>query len=491
MLAPAPARPRAHSGQSAASDGSPSLDKQGKIGRTATQSTLCPDEEISPRDRLGSTDYSDAGDSVSGFSPPGGNTGVSGGGRRARLGSFLPPTINEDEEQEEAAVKGEHGFASSSVPQATPGSAMHGIGECRPCAWFHKADGCKNGAECRHCHLCPDGELKNRKKTKVQALRVTKDDQEPAVEQPLLVASAQTQQVRDVSSMEPQKIELRLPGPEGVPPAGGEAVTVDMPSPPPGLAQPKGPLASKGSASHGTGECRPCAWFYKPQGCQNAADCRHCHLCPEGEIKGRRKAKSSKLRAQRGEQEDDSDSEDSEDSSLPQKVKTSEGSEVVKKVSLPFPSKQGRQQPLASPGSAMHGIGDCRPCAWFHKPQGCANADQCRHCHLCDEGEIRDRRKVKLSGLKKQNAAKSSMDQAMWMVQKQQEIIGLQWQAQALWAAAWAQQPGFLPEFMPELSPTAGEDEEDGEDDEEEDEEEDSKATGSPYGVYPSSLCTR
>lgn len=488
-------RPRTRSGQSGVSDGSPSLDKQVKVGRTITQSTVCPDEEISPRERLGSTDYSDAGDSISGFSPPGGSTGISRVGR-TRLGSFLPPTINEqeheeEEEQEEAAADGE-GLASNRVPQATPGSVMHSVGECRPCAWFHKSRGCQNGADCRHCHLCPDGELKNRKKTKVQALRVTKeDDQVPAVEQPRSIPTAQTQQLRgDLSSMEPQKIELRLPKPEGLPLVlvGGDPAALDMPSPPPGLAQPKGPLASKGSASHGTGECRPCAWFYKPQGCQNAAECRHCHLCPEGEIKTRRKVKSSKLRSQRGDQEDGSDSE-SDDSSLPQKVRTSEGSEVVKKVSLPFPSKQGKQIPLPSPGSALHGTGECRPCAWFHKPQGCSNADQCRHCHLCDEGEIRDRRKVKLSGLKRQNAASSTMEQAMWMVQKQQEVISLQWQAQALWAAAWAQQPGFMPGFVPDGSPTA--DDEDDEDDDEDEEEEDSKATGSPYGVYPSSLCTR
>eukprot|EP00929_Paragymnodinium_shiwhaense_P095161 TRINITY_DN5611_c0_g1_i2.p1 TRINITY_DN5611_c0_g1~~TRINITY_DN5611_c0_g1_i2.p1 ORF type:complete len:241 (-),score=39.85 TRINITY_DN5611_c0_g1_i2:169-891(-) len=50
-------------------------------------------------------------------------------------------------------------------------------------------------------------------------------------------------------------------------------------------------VASVGSALHGTGECRPCAWFWKQQGCFNAADCRHCHLCPKTEIKARRKAK--------------------------------------------------------------------------------------------------------------------------------------------------------------------------------------------------------
>merc|ERR1712050_473557 len=49
--------------------------------------------------------------------------------------------------------------------------------------------------------------------------------------------------------------------------------------------------ASVGSILHGTGCCRPCAWFWKPHGCSNGQDCRHCHACPEGEAKLRKKAK--------------------------------------------------------------------------------------------------------------------------------------------------------------------------------------------------------
>jgi len=55
-------------------------------------------------------------------------------------------------------------------------------------------------------------------------------------------------------------------------------------------------LASKGSATHGSGKCRPCAWFWKPQGCQNDKDCGYCHLCPEGELKNRKKSKVAAMR---------------------------------------------------------------------------------------------------------------------------------------------------------------------------------------------------
>lgn len=52
------------------------------------------------------------------------------------------------------------------------GSSLHGTGKCQPCAWFwKKGRGCQDGINCDHCHLCPEGELKARKKSKIIALR--------------------------------------------------------------------------------------------------------------------------------------------------------------------------------------------------------------------------------------------------------------------------------------------------------------------------------
>merc|ERR1719343_1779800 len=51
-----------------------------------------------------------------------------------------------------------------------------------------------------------------------------------------------------------------------------------------------------GSILHGTGKCRPCAWFWKPVGCQNDRTCGYCHLCPESELKNRKKSKQNLLR---------------------------------------------------------------------------------------------------------------------------------------------------------------------------------------------------
>lgn len=61
-------------------------------------------------------------------------------------------------------------------------------------------------------------------------------------------------------------------------------------------------IPSMGSQLHGTfgadGQpaCKPCAWFYKEGSCLNASACGYCHLCPQGELKNRKKAKIATLR---------------------------------------------------------------------------------------------------------------------------------------------------------------------------------------------------
>jgi hypothetical protein len=91
--------------------------------------------------------------------------------------------------------------------------------------------------------------------------------------------------------------------PRSPPPAVPAAVTfVEEPElpPPPDHA----PEPSVGAQLHGlVGEdgqplCQPCAWFFKPTSCINAASCRYCHLCPRGAVKERKKAKVARLRAE-------------------------------------------------------------------------------------------------------------------------------------------------------------------------------------------------
>lgn len=51
------------------------------------------------------------------------------------------------------------------------------------------------------------------------------------------------------------------------------------------------PEHSRGGQLHGSGQCKPCAWFWRPQGCNNGSECGHCHLCTAAELKVRKKAK--------------------------------------------------------------------------------------------------------------------------------------------------------------------------------------------------------
>lgn len=58
-------------------------------------------------------------------------------------------------------------------------------------------------------------------------------------------------------------------------------------------------------------------------------------------------------------------------------------------------------------GSAMHGSGDCKPCAFFHT-KGCGSGDDCKHCHACAPGAKkvmkRERLEVK-KGIQMRNSA--------------------------------------------------------------------------------------
>ena len=139
------------------------------------------------------------------------------------------------------------------------GSEGHGTGDCSPCVWHWKSQGCLRGSECGYCHLCPQSELKTRKKERVATLRSTST----------------------------QSHTMGLEGEGQAKPGGSE----DSDVPRVDTATSRSPAASAGSNMHGTGDCRPCAWFWKKQGCQNGEACRRCHLCPEGEVKKQWKKK--------------------------------------------------------------------------------------------------------------------------------------------------------------------------------------------------------
>lgn len=61
--------------------------------------------------------------------------------------------------------------SSQSPASFSVGSAEHASGGCKPCAHAFSEKGCRNGTQCKFCHICPPGELKRQQKAKRQAKR--------------------------------------------------------------------------------------------------------------------------------------------------------------------------------------------------------------------------------------------------------------------------------------------------------------------------------
>mmetsp|Transcript_97115 Transcript_97115/g.275121 ORF Transcript_97115/g.275121 Transcript_97115/m.275121 type:complete len:264 (+) Transcript_97115:94-885(+) len=70
-------------------------------------------------------------------------------------------------------------------PAAPPslGSRLHDSGLCKPCGWFRKAGGCKNGQLCHHCHICSRDDVKLRKSRRVQVLKNKLQQHDETIEQ--------------------------------------------------------------------------------------------------------------------------------------------------------------------------------------------------------------------------------------------------------------------------------------------------------------------
>lgn len=54
-----------------------------------------------------------------------------------------------------------------------------------------------------------------------------------------------------------------------------------------------------GSQGHFTGKCKPCGWNRKEGGCYKGATCEYCHLCDDGALKRKKKARITRLKERR------------------------------------------------------------------------------------------------------------------------------------------------------------------------------------------------
>lgn len=61
---------------------------------------------------------------------------------------------------------------------------------------------------------------------------------------------------------------------------------------------------------------------------------------------------------------------------------------------------QGRDLGSLSVGSDLHSDGKCKPCVFYHEPQGCSNGTSCAFCHACPPHEFERRKRLRQSLLK-------------------------------------------------------------------------------------------
>lgn len=231
---------------------------------------------------------------------------------RQHLGSMGQPQLSKVPQLPEFALEATaiRSFPPGLLPpEGTPshGSTLHRSGSCRPCAWFWKADGCKNGRDCAHCHLCPEGEIKHRRKVKQSTIRSCR--MVTPVKQ-----SADPFGMRLPSTFSDHSLDLCTPGAGSLfdqastaSPASEHELTPSSDQSSEWEEHDDIDLSRTGSnrlqggshsspLMHGLGYCRPCAWYWKPGGCQRSPTCDFCHLCPDGELKARRKAKHAMMR---------------------------------------------------------------------------------------------------------------------------------------------------------------------------------------------------
>lgn len=181
--------------------------------------------------------------------------------------------------------------------------------------------------------------------------------------------------------------------------------------PPPGLPAPAA-LPSHGSALHGSGQCQPCVSQWTSRGCPDGRACVHCHLCPPHACQSRSEPAKVGLTEQLLSQDlagerfatkvADTHRIGAFQPIVPRREEA--GHIALREMHTEVPLKQVQsvklQEKPQNSGSELHALGTCEPCAWFWKPQGCRNANDCSRCHICPAGEIRARKKAKLFKLR-------------------------------------------------------------------------------------------
>ncbi|CAE7354445.1 unnamed protein product [Symbiodinium natans] len=164
------------------------------------------------------------------------------------------------------------------LPAPSVGSQRHGRPEttCTPCPFFWQPSGCVEGRSCLFCHLCPDPTIKQKKHPKK-----TVQGDEPTV----------------TFTGEAPMTHIPIPEATKVPIVEGYAQYIGAAQPPGASTTPEQhqkvlemqqKLCPSIFEDHAAGQCKPCTFFWKPEGCRKSEACHHCHLCPPSALKDRK-----------------------------------------------------------------------------------------------------------------------------------------------------------------------------------------------------------
>mmetsp|Transcript_44002 Transcript_44002/g.102687 ORF Transcript_44002/g.102687 Transcript_44002/m.102687 type:complete len:260 (-) Transcript_44002:121-900(-) len=187
------------------------------------------------------------------------------------------------------------GPTASSCPRRAPGpEAAHLLGPCvpghghgksagKPCAWFWSS-GCLQ-CDCMNCQLsAPDGIWQSPAAREALETTFSWRSLRPRSH------CGQHHSMTHPDLLHSEKLGQSIFKPPGT---GGTELNPTAET----LGLGRVPMESIGSVLHSQGLCKPCAWYWKPQSCENGRHCLHCHLCGADEPRRRRKQKKEIKRA--------------------------------------------------------------------------------------------------------------------------------------------------------------------------------------------------
>jgi hypothetical protein len=336
----------------------------------------------------------------------------------------LPPSLPEGVEDSPELARAN----SEAIGTPTPGSALHGTGQCRPCAWVWKSSGCRNGQDCTHCHLCPEGETKARRKRKQAMARLglaTPTHEALCVGMAgLSLSLADATAAMAAAGAPPPPLAQLLPPANLAPLLSTAAVPLVPALPPASNATPASfVLPPAARAARGSVALPGAVMARRPEAQITASpsttSTNYCSVASDQGSDDHEEEASTASSERLGGVHADAVHDHAaagrrrQSRGLPAPIGPSPKSPPAPPPGLPSPAALGRpsEEALVPPpqegspatgsqgalswGSALHVIGECRPCAWFWKTSGCENAEECGFCHACLPGELKMRKKAK------------------------------------------------------------------------------------------------